>query len=197
MNAFEKTKTMRAAEWSVWTGVSALCAALLSLSACGPTPGTVDDATNSAATEEGTPLDGDIQDIDGKGSGVSISGTTVRIRLPADTSRLLPGPPLPLADGTACLSCHDSGDVAEFTSDPQGPNYEVTNEFCRECHSADYISSQPPMNAAAWQKVVKKMVDKFDPAAGASVRVDGQPEPYLNPEHQKLMVDYLVATYGQ
>lgn len=136
----------------------------------------------------------DPQTFDGGDSSVSVSGTTVRIRLPADTSQLLPGPPLPLADGTACLACHDRGEVVEFTSMPEGPNYEVTNEFCRDCHSADYISTQPPLNAAAWQKVVTKMVDKFDPDAATGAN---GAEPGLNPEHQKLMVDYLVATYGQ
>lgn len=192
MNAFGFVKKSHIANW---VGLSALC---LLLASCGEETASSD--ANPIRTSHSSPSTQNTDDQkafeDGGGS-VSISGTTVRIRLPADTSQLLSGPPLPLADGTACLSCHDAGEVAEFTADPQGPSYEVTNEFCRECHSADYMSSQPPLNAVAWEKVVKKMVDKFDPAAGGSVRDPALPEPYLNPEHQKLMVDYLVATYGQ
>lgn len=190
MNAFGFIKKSHIANW---VGLSALC---LLLASCGEETASSDaNPIRTSHSSPSTQNTDDQQAFEGDGGGsVSISGTTVRIRLPADTSQLLSGPPLPLADGTACLSCHDAGEVAEFTADPQGPNYEVTNEFCRDCHSADYMSSQPPLNAAAWQKVVKKMVDKFDPDAATGAN---GAEPGLNPEHQKLMVDYLVATYGQ
>ncbi len=124
----------------------------------------------------------------GAGGGVTVNGDTISISLPPDRSRFQPGPPMPLADATPCLACHDGGDAAEFTASTQGPNYEVVNEFCRECHSADYVSSQPLLDSTGWAKVVKKMSDRFDPAAINS---------YLNPEHQKLMVQYLTTVYGK
>jgi len=114
--------------------------------------------------------------------------SVVSIRLPPDRSTFIPGPDILLADGgTACMTCHN-GTVEEALEDPlTRVAFEVTEEGCLECHSADYVSSQPPLASAAWAKVVTKMVDKFDPASVND---------YLNPTHQGAMVQYLSTVYG-
>lgn len=131
-------------------------------------------------------------DGDGNG-GVSVEGTKVTISLPRDTSRFPPGPDFPLADGTPCLACHDQGEVAEFTAE-RSPNLEVVNEVCRDCHSADYVTSQPRLTKVGWQKVVTKMADKFATSTVNGVAVVDEK---LNPTHQALMVDYLTAVNGK
>ena len=38
-----------------------------------------------------------------------------------------------------------------------GPGVELAIANCALCHSADYISTQPPLNGTAWKAVVEKM----------------------------------------
>ena len=65
-----------------------------------------------------------------------------------------------------------------------GPNVEVAERYCRACHSADYITTQPPKVAAGfWQASVAKMVTVF-----------GAPIPA---EDQARIVAYLNATYRE
>ncbi len=59
---------------------------------------------------------------------------------------------------------------------------ELAQANCLICHSADYISSQPPMPRKFWEANVKKMIDKY-----------GAP---TAPENIAALVDYLVASYG-
>jgi len=64
-----------------------------------------------------------------------------------------------------------------------GKGVELATAQCLVCHSADYVSTQPPLSRAAWGGIVAKMKDKYGaPIAPASV------EPLVN---------YLAATYGQ
>jgi mono/diheme cytochrome c family protein len=54
---------------------------------------------------------------------------------------------------------------------------------CLICHSADYISMQPPLDAAGWTAIVTKMREKY-----------GAPLP---PENIAPIVNYLVTNYGK
>lgn len=67
---------------------------------------------------------------------------------------------------------------------PPGPNVALVDDRCRDCHSADYTSSQPPLDRAGWDKVVTKMINVF----GA--------DDITSPE-KDLILDYLVAVYGK
>ena len=125
-------------------------------------------------------------DNGGGGGGGTQNPVTLTITLPADQSTLAPYVNYPAVDTTPCLSCHNSADVTDFTSG-EGPQFRVTNEFCRQCHSANYITSQPPLTMPAWQKVVDKMEAKF----GAKLAEDAD-----STVHKSLMVDYLTHVYG-
>jgi hypothetical protein len=59
---------------------------------------------------------------------------------------------------------------------------EVVTAQCLTCHSADYISTQPPLKRPAWQAIVVKMREKY----GAPLPAD----------QTDLVVDYLVQNYG-
>lgn len=59
---------------------------------------------------------------------------------------------------------------------------DLVSSQCLTCHSAEYITTQPPLSATAWQANVEKMQKRF----GAS----------WTPEQVKGMVDYLTQNYG-
>ena len=65
----------------------------------------------------------------------------------------------------------------------RGPGAEVAVGNCVICHSADYISMQPSMDAAGWKAIVVKMREKY-----------GAPLP---PEQVEPVVNYLVSQYGK
>lgn len=66
----------------------------------------------------------------------------------------------------------------------EGPGADVTRRYCLACHSADYVSTQPPhMPAAFWQNEVAKMRNAY----GAN----------LPDEAAKTIADYLSATYSE
>jgi len=66
----------------------------------------------------------------------------------------------------------------------EAPGVEVTRKYCLICHSADYVSTQPPhMPAAFWQNEVSKMRNAY----GASIPDDAA----------KAIVDYLATTYAE
>ncbi|MBI3774815.1 MAG: hypothetical protein HY273_04550 [Gammaproteobacteria bacterium] len=183
MNVFIFSKPSHHGRW--------LLVATLSIAAAGcnePTTQKNAPAQAKEQTGDGVILannDGSMPEIQGLDATVT---NALSIRLPPDRSTLSPGPDILLADGgTACLACHN-GTVEETLQDPlTRVAFEVTKEGCLECHSADYVSSQPKLVSAAWQKVVTKMVDKFDPPSIAN---------YLNPAHQGAMVQYLTVVYG-
>ena len=65
----------------------------------------------------------------------------------------------------------------------RGPGAELAVGNCVICHSADYVSMQPPLNAAGWAAIVQKMREKY-----------GAPLP---PAQVEEVVRYLVANYGK
>ena len=64
----------------------------------------------------------------------------------------------------------------------KAPGFELATTRCMMCHSVDYISTQPPLAAAAWKNVVTKMQSKF-----------GAP---IAPADIDALVDYLAKNYG-
>jgi mono/diheme cytochrome c family protein len=42
-----------------------------------------------------------------------------------------------------------------------GPGAELAAVSCLLCHSADYITTQPPLDRAAWSANIQKMRDKY------------------------------------
>ena len=66
----------------------------------------------------------------------------------------------------------------------EGPGVDLARRYCMACHSADYISTQPPhMPPAFWAGEVAKMRNNY----GAPVPDDAA----------KAITDYLVATYTE
>jgi cytochrome c5 len=95
--------------------------------------------------------------------------------------------------GTARSARADSSQREEFHHEPwklppdtakleRGQGVEVVTAQCSLCHSADYISIQPPMNRAAWTATVTKMREKY----GAPILTNSVDQ----------IVTYLVKTYG-
>ena len=64
-----------------------------------------------------------------------------------------------------------------------GPGVEVATANCLLCHSADYVSTQPPLDRAVWLATVNKMREKY-----------GAPLPT---NQVARVVDYLSSTYGK
>jgi hypothetical protein len=63
------------------------------------------------------------------------------------------------------------------------PGVEAVSANCQICHSADYVSTQPPLNRVAWTAIVQKMREKY-----------GAPLP---PGQTNEIIDYLAANYGK
>jgi sulfite dehydrogenase (cytochrome) subunit B len=63
-----------------------------------------------------------------------------------------------------------------------GPKLEVVVANCSLCHSADYISTQPPLSRKSWQATVDKMRLKY----GAPIVTN----------NVDAIVTYLTTTYG-
>lgn len=63
-----------------------------------------------------------------------------------------------------------------------GPGVELALGNCMICHSADYLSMQPPLDLAAWTAVVVKMREKY-----------GAP---LQPDKVDALAKYLASAYG-
>ncbi len=71
-------------------------------------------------------------------------------------------------------------DVPKFRA---GPGVEIAAVNCILCHSSDYLSTQPPMERAAWLATVNKMREKY-----------GAPLPTNQVDR---VVDYLAGAYGK
>jgi hypothetical protein len=71
----------------------------------------------------------------------------------------------------------------EQTKLKPGPGADLVTANCLLCHSADYLSTQPVMNSAAWQAIVVKMREKF----GAPLPENKVPD----------IVNYLATNYGK
>src|SRR5262245_16172900 len=64
-----------------------------------------------------------------------------------------------------------------------GTGVEVATANCLLCHSTDYVSTQPPLDRAAWLAIVNKMREKYGAA--------------LPTNQVARVVDYLADTYGK
>lgn len=64
-----------------------------------------------------------------------------------------------------------------------GAGREIVLGQCLACHSADYITTQPPLDRAAWLASIDKMRSKY----GAPVPTNAIPA----------LADYLTAQYGK
>ena len=64
----------------------------------------------------------------------------------------------------------------------KAPGAEIAAGQCLLCHSAEYITTQPPLARAAWKASVEKMQLKY-----------GAPMPA---EQVEALVDYLTKSYG-
>jgi sulfite dehydrogenase (cytochrome) subunit B len=63
-----------------------------------------------------------------------------------------------------------------------GKGVELAQGQCLMCHSADYVSMQPPMPRKFWEATLKKMKEKF-----------GAPTP---DDQLSALADYFTAAYG-
>jgi hypothetical protein len=90
--------------------------------------------------------------------------------------------------GMMLASAGFAADTTDFTLPLEtarlktAPGVEVANGNCMLCHSVDYISTQPRLNAAQWRATVTKMREKYG-APIATNRVDD-------------LVTYFVQNYG-
>lgn len=62
------------------------------------------------------------------------------------------------------------------------PGADLANAQCLTCHSAEYVSTQPPLPRAFWKGSVEKMIGKY-----------GAPVP---PDQIEALADYLAQNYG-
>lgn len=70
-------------------------------------------------------------------------------------------------------------ETAEFKP---GPGFESAQTYCRTCHSADYIATQPLKKGKAfWEAEVQKMIKVFKAQIG--------------PSDAAAIADYLAANY--
>ncbi len=61
-----------------------------------------------------------------------------------------------------------------------GPGAELATAQCLACHSAEYITTQPPLPASFWKASIEKMQKKY----GAQ----------LSPDQTQALVDYLAPS---
>jgi mono/diheme cytochrome c family protein len=71
---------------------------------------------------------------------------------------------------------------AETASFRLGPGAEMAMAQCLQCHSAEYITTQPPLGREAWMASIQKMRGKY----GA----------VISPEAESALLEYLVGNYG-
>lgn len=74
-------------------------------------------------------------------------------------------------------------ETASYTFKP-GLNVEMVREACLECHSADYVTSQPPQSYASWLATVNKMISTF--------KMDA-----LTTSERESILLYLTTNYGK
>jgi hypothetical protein len=70
----------------------------------------------------------------------------------------------------------------ETPSFRQGEGVQLAMAQCLQCHSAEYITTQPPLGRPAWKASIEKMRGKY----GATVP----------PETEAALLDYLAGAYG-
>jgi hypothetical protein len=72
----------------------------------------------------------------------------------------------------------------EYNTLKNGTGVSTVVQVCTECHSTDYISTQPYQTRDGWQAVITKMRDKF-----GMDRISANDEATI--------LDYLVTNYGK
>jgi cytochrome c5 len=94
--------------------------------------------------------------------------------------------PVPAALASLVLACSASHAAAageETIALADGPGREITAASCAVCHSLDYLSMNAAvMNRAAWEKSIRKMIDRF----GAPISAENMP----------VILDYLALRYS-
>jgi sulfite dehydrogenase len=94
--------------------------------------------------------------------------------------------PLALVVATAALSAFAAPLKIELPPETAAfktsPGAELAAAQCLICHSAEYVSTQPPLSRVAWKASVEKMQKKY----GAPLPAD----------QVEAIVDYLAQTYG-
>jgi hypothetical protein len=70
---------------------------------------------------------------------------------------------------------------AETGTYKPGKGSELAQALCMNCHSVEYVTTQPPMPRKFWEGVLKKMKEKY----GAPM-----------PDDLTAITDYLVDAYG-
>ena len=64
--------------------------------------------------------------------------------------------------GTAALAAEFTITLPpETAAFKPGKGADLANAHCVMCHSADYVSMQPPMARKFWEATLKKMKEKF------------------------------------
>ena len=71
---------------------------------------------------------------------------------------------------------------AETASFRVGPGAEMAMAQCLQCHSAEYITTQPPLGRDAWRASIEKMRGKYGAA--------------ISTEAESALLEYLVGNYG-
>lgn len=191
-----KTDRDRTRAASRSSGIACLACAfaiVIGASACGQGATTARTAADAGTDNVSAQAHADDNNRSTGGS-VTVTGTKVSITLPKEQSSFPKIAETAVADTTPCATCHN-GVIAEVGAiNEKSPRFELVKEECTDCHSADYSLYQPRLDSIGWARVVKKMADKFD-----TTLVNGQPvvDVMLNPEHQALMVEYLVTINGK
>ena len=70
---------------------------------------------------------------------------------------------------------------AETGTYKPGKGSDLAQALCMNCHSVEYVSTQPPMPRKFWEGVLKKMKEKY--AAPL-------------PDDMTVLADYLTSAYG-
>lgn len=70
---------------------------------------------------------------------------------------------------------------AETETYKPGKSVELAQALCLTCHSAEYVSTQPPLPRKFWEATLKKMKEKY--AAPL-------------PEDVTALLEYLTTSYG-
>ena len=88
---------------------------------------------------------------------------------------------------TSVFAAEPARSMEEFEWPPETGTYkpgkgaDLAQALCMNCHSVEYVSTQPPMPRKFWEGVLKKMKEKY--AAPL-------------PEDMTALADYLTDAYG-
>jgi sulfite dehydrogenase len=66
----------------------------------------------------------------------------------------------------------------------KAPNSELVREVCLECHSADYVTTQPAQTRTSWKATLDRMRNAFGMEA-------------IGVDEENRILDYLTSYYGR